>query len=135
MNKKFVVSWVAMFVMAMAIGMLVHGVALHDEYLKLVNRGLMRSESEAQGLFGLMILAHVLIAAGFSWIYIKGKEARPWLGQGFRYGLAVAIMMTIPTYLIYYVIMPYPSDLVAQQIVFDTIGIIAMGIVLAWINR
>ena len=135
MNKKFIISWVAMFVMAMAIGMLVHGVALHDEYLKLVNRGLMRSESEAQGLFALMILAHVLIAAGFSWIYIKGKEARPWLGQGVRYGIAVAVMMTIPTYLIYYVIMPFPSDLVAQQIFLDTMGIIAMGVVLAWINR
>ena len=95
----------------------------------------MRSETEAQKLFGLMILAHVLIALGFTWIYVKGKEARPWLGQGFRYGLAVAVMMTIPTYLIYYVVMPFPSDLVAQQIVFDSLGFIAMGIVLAWLNR
>ena len=133
MNKKFVISVVVMFVMAMAIGFLVHGVILHDEYRKLPN--LLRSEASAQNLFGLMILAHVFIALGFSWIYIKGKENRPWLGQGFRYGLAVAVMMTIPTYLIYYVIMPFPSDLVAQQIVFDTIGIVAMGIVLAWINR
>jgi hypothetical protein len=47
----------------------------------------------------------------------------------------VAVMMTIPTYLIYYVVMPFPSDLVAQQIMFDSIGIIAMGVVLAWLNR
>jgi hypothetical protein len=133
MNKKFWISFVAMFVMAMAIGMLVHGMLLHDEYRKLGS--LMRSETEAQKLFGLMILAHVLIALGFTWIYVKGKEARPWLGQGLRYGLAVAVMMTIPTYLIYYVVMPFPSDLVAQQVVFDTLGIIAMGVVLAWINR
>ena len=133
MNKKFWISFVAMFVMAMAIGLLVHGMLLHDEYRKLGS--LMRSETESQKLFGLMILAHVLIALGFTWIYVKGKEARPWLGQGLRYGIAVAVMMTIPTYLIYYVVMPFPSDLVAQQIVFDTIGIVAMGIVLAWINR
>ena len=133
MNRKFWISFVAMFVMAMAIGMLVHGMLLHDEYRKLGS--VMRSETEAQKLFGLMILAHVLIALGFTWIYVKGKEARPWLGQGLRYGIAVAVMMTIPTYLIYYVVMPFPSDLVAKQIVFDTLGIIAMGIVLAWINR
>jgi hypothetical protein len=133
MNKKFWVSFAVMFVMAMAIGMVVHGMLLHDEYRKLGS--LMRSETEAQKMFGLMILAHVLIALGFTWIYVKGKEARPWLGQGFRYGVAVAVMMTIPTYLIYYVVMPFPSDLVAQQIVFDTLGIIAMGIVLAWLNR
>ena len=133
MNKKFWISFVAMFVMAMAFGMLFHGVLLNDEYKKLGS--VMRSESEAQKLFGLMILAHVLIALGFTWIYMRGKEARPWLGQGFRYGLAVAVMMTIPMYLIYYVVMPFPSDLVAQQVFFDTLGIIAMGIVLAWINR
>ena len=134
MNKKFMISFVVMFVMAMLFGMLVHGMLLHDEYRKLGS--VMRSEAEAQKLFGLMILAHVFIALGFTWIYLKGREAaRPWLGQGFRYGLAVAVMMTIPTYLIYYVVMPFPSDLVAQQIVFDSIGIIAMGIVLAWLNR
>jgi len=135
MNKKFMLSVAVIFVMSMAIGFLVHGVMLHDEYQKLVDARLMRSESEAQKLFGLMILANFLIALGFTWIYVKGKEARPWLGQGLRYGAAVAVMMTIPMYLIYYVIMPFPSDLVAQQIVFDTIGMIAMGVVLAWINR
>jgi cytochrome bd-type quinol oxidase subunit 2 len=133
MGKKFWISFVVMFVMAMLFGMLIHGMLLHDEYRKLGS--LMRSETEAQKMFGLMILAHVFIALGFTWIYVKGKEARPWLGQGLRYGLAVAVMMTIPTYLIYYVVMPFPSDLVAQQMVFDTIGIVAMGMVLAWINR
>ena len=133
MNKKFAISVAVMFVMAMLFGMLVHGMLLHDEYRKLGS--LMRSEAEAQKLFGLMVFAHLLIAIGFTWIYVKGKEARGWLGQGVRYGVAVAVMMTIPTYLIYYVVMPFPSDLVAQQIVFDTIGLIAMGIVLAWINR
>ena len=134
MNKKFVMSFVVMFVMAMLFGMLIHGMLLHDEYKKLSS--VMRPESEAQKLFGIMIFAHVLIALGFTWIYMKGKEAtRPWLGQGLRYGIAVVVMMTIPTYLIYYVIMPFPSDLVAQQVVLDSIGIIAMGIVLAWLNR
>jgi len=134
MNKKFMISFVVMFVMAMLFGMLIHGMLLHDDYRKLGS--LMRSEAESQKLFGLMIFAHVLIALGFTWIYLKGKEAtRPWLGQGLRYGIAVAVMMTIPTYLIYYVVMPFPSDLVAQQMVFDTISLIAMGIVLAWLNR
>ena len=132
-NAKFVVSVVAMFVLSMAFGFVIHGVILHGDYEKLPN--LMRSEAAAQHLFGFMLLAHLLIAAGFSWIYIKGKEARPWLGQGLRYGVAVAVMMTIPMYLIYYVVMPYPSDVVAQQIAYDTMAIIVMGIVLAWINR
>jgi len=133
MNRKLVISVVAMFVLSMGFGFLIHGTILHGDYARLPN--LMRSESEAQKLFGLMFLANFMIALGFSWIYIKGKEARPWLGQGLRYGVAVAVMMSIPMYLIYYVVMPFPSDLVAQQIVYETIGTIVMGIVLAWINR
>ena len=132
-NSKFVVSVVAMFVLSMAFGFLIHGVALHGDYAKLPN--LMRSEAAAQQFFGFMLLAHFLTALGFSWIYVKGREARPWLGQGFRYGVAVAVMMTIPTFLIYYVVSPYPSDVVAQQIVYSSLAIIVMGIVLAWINR
>ena len=133
MDKKFWISAFVMFVMAMGIGLLVHGGMLHDDYARLPN--LMRPEAQAQGMMGLMVLAHICIALGFTWIYVKGKENRPWLGQGVRYGIAVAVMMTIPMYLIYYVVMPFPSDLVAQQIVFDSIGMVAMGIVLAWINR
>ncbi len=133
MNRKFLLSVVVIFVLSMALGMLIHGMILRGDYAKLPN--LMRSEAAAQQLFGLMIVAQILFAAGFSWIYVKGKEARPWLAQGFRYGLAVAVMMTIPMYLIYYVVMPFPSDLVAQQIVFESIAVVILGIVVACLNR
>src|SRR6185503_7343123 len=102
MNSKFVISVVAMFVLSMGIGFLIHGAILHGEYAKLPN--LMRTEAEAQKLFGLMFLAPLLFALGFSWIYIQGKETRPWLGQSFRYGVALALMMTVPMYLTYYVV-------------------------------
>jgi len=132
-DKKLLVSIAAMFVLAMAAGFLVHGVILHGEYEKL--RHLFRSEEASQKLFALMLIAHVAWAAGFSWVYIRGREAKPWLGQGFRYGLAICLIAVVPMYLIYYVIMPFPSDLVAQQVVYDSLCTIGMGIVLAWINR
>lgn len=133
MNRKFAVSAVVMFVLAMLFGWLVHGMILHSEYAKLPN--LMRPESQAMGMFGFIVLANVLFALGFTWIYLKGREAKPWLAQGARFGLAVAVMATIPTYLIYYAVMPFPSDMVAQQIVLDTIATVIMGVVLAWLNR
>jgi hypothetical protein len=131
-DKKLVISIVVIFVVWMFFGGLIHGFILHGEYAKLP---IMRSESAAHQLFGFMILAHVIYAAGFCWIYARGKEARPWLGQGFRYGLAVATITVIPTYMIYYVVMPYPSDIVAQQIVYDTIATVILGVVVAWLYR
>ena len=134
MNRKFWISVAVLFVVAMLLGFTIHGMVLHGEYAKLPN--LMRSEEAAQQLFGIMVVAHILIALGFVWIYLKGREAsRPWLGQGVRFGVAVSVMATIPMYLIYYVVMPFPSDLVAQQIVYDTLGNVVMGVVVAWLNR
>ena len=133
MKGRFWTSLIAMFVMSMALGFLIHGFLLANDYARLPN--LMRSQEAAQEMFPYMLLAHAFIAAGFTWIYLKGREDKPWLAQGVRFGIAVAVLMTIPLYLIYFAVMPFPSDLVAQQVVFDTIGMVLMGIVIAWINR
>ena len=61
-----------------------------------------------------MVIAHLLIAIGFVWIYNKGKEAKPAIGQGIRYGIAIAMIATIPTYLIYFTILPLTGDVVAK---------------------
>lgn len=133
MNGKFWISAAAMFFLGMVFGWLVHGTILHGEYAKLPQ--LMRPESEAMRYFIFIVIATAIYALGFTWIYLKGKESKPWLAQGARYGFAVAFVTAIPTYLIYYAVMPFPSDLVAQQIVLDTISAVIMGVALAWLNR
>ena len=134
MNKQFAISVVVLFVVSMLLGFVVHGFLLAGEYAKLVPN-LFRSPQSAEGYFGFMLLAHVFMAAGLTWIYRQGRNARPWLGQGLRFGLAVAVLVTIPTYLIYFAVQPLPSDLVAQQIVYDTISMAILGIVTAAMNR
>ena len=133
MQKKFVISVVVMFIASMLLGFVVHATLLHSAYAKLPN--LFRAEAQAQGYFGYMLAAHLLIAIGFTWIYRQGKEDKPWLAQGLRFGAAVAVMMTIPTYLIYYAVQPMPSDLVALQIAYDSIAVLIMGMLVAWVNK
>lgn len=131
MNKRFLVAWLVSFVLYMAFGMLIHGVILADDYRA---TGLMRPEAEAQELMHLMILAHVLMAGAFTWIYARGVENKPWLGQGLRYGLAVAALF-VPIYIIYYVVQPTPGELAAKQIVLDTVMTLVLGAVVAFIYR
>lgn len=133
MKGKFWISVVAMFVLSMLFGFLVHGFLLGGDYARLP--GLMRTPESAGAMFPYMLLAHVFLALGFTWIYLKGREDKPWFPQGLRFGIAVAVLMTVPTYLIYFAVMPFPSDLVAQQIVFDTVAVVVMGIAIGWINR
>jgi hypothetical protein len=132
-DRRFVVSVLVMFVLFTAFGFLVHGTLLHDDYARLPN--LMRTQEDARGYFGYMLVADLLMAIGATWIYRQGRQERPWLGQGLRFGVALCLLLTIPMYLIYFAVMPFPSDLVAQQIVFGSITTVISGIVLAWINR
>ena len=130
---KFAISVVVMFVTSMLLGFAVHSQLLGPEYAKLTT--LFRGPDDAQRYFPVMLLAHVFIAIGFTWIYRMGREDKPWPGQGLRFGLAVAVLTAIPTYLIYLAVQPMPEALVFKQIVFDTIAMLVMGVVVAFVNR
>jgi hypothetical protein len=133
MNKRFVIAWVVVFIVWMAGSFVVHGVLLHDDYARLTN--LFRSEADSQQHFGWMILAHVIMSGAFVWIYSRGVEATPWVGQGLRYGLAVALLTAVPMYMIYYVVQPMPGDTVVKQIVFDGILTLLLGLVAAFFYK
>jgi len=133
MNKKFLIAWLVMFVLYMAGGFVVHGALLKEDYMGLPN--LFRSEEESMPYFHLMIIAHVLMAGAFTWIYARGVENKPWLGQGLRFGLAVALLTAVPYYLIYLAVQPMPSGLAVKQIVFDTILTLILGAVVAFLYR
>ena len=133
MDKKFIIAWIVIFIVWFAGSFVVHGVLLHDDYSKLTN--LFRSEADAQKYMPLMILAHVLLSGALVWIYARGAEAKPWLPQGIRFGVAVALLTIVPTYLIYYVVQPMPGATVAKQIVFDGVLTLLLASVTAFIYR
>lgn len=133
MDKKFLIAWIATFVAWMIGSVIVHGTLLQSEYAKL--QTLFRSPADSQKYFPLMILAHVVLAGAFAWIYARGVQARPWVGQGLRFGIAVALLTVVPTYTIYYVVQPMPGGMVVQQIVYDGILLVLLGLLVAWLYR
>ena len=133
MNKKAVISVVVIFILSYLLGFVVHAVLLKPDYAAL--GPLFRPEEQQMAYMLWMTLAHVSIAIGFVWVYLKGREEAPFLGQGVRFGLAISMLMIIPIYLIYYSVQPMPGIVVVKQIVFDGIGTVLMGIVVAWLNR
>jgi hypothetical protein len=133
MIKKFAIAWIVLFVAWMAGSFVVHGVLLHDDYVNLSQ--LFRSEEEAGKYFPLMILAHVIMAGALVWIYSRGVDAKPWPAQGLRFGVAIALLTVVPTYMIYYVVQPMPGILVAKQIVFDGLLIVLLGVIVSAVYR
>ena len=132
MNRKFIISAIVSFVLCWGLSFVVHGLLLGGDYAATAG---MRPPAEAQRLMHFMILAQALIGVAFAWTYVQGKSDKPWLGQGVRFGLAIACLTVIPTYLIYHVVTPIALAVVVKQIIFDTIRVVLMGIAVAWINR
>ena len=132
MNRKCIISAVVMFVMAWALSFVVHGLILGPDYAATPG---MRPPAEAQKIIYWIIIAQAIFGVAFAWIYFQGKEDKPWLAQGIRFGIAVACLTVIPTALIYHVVTPIAFAVVIKQIVLDTIRLVLMGIVLAWMNR
>jgi hypothetical protein len=133
MNKRFLTAWVVVFIAWMAGSFVVHGTLLHDDYKTLPN--LFRPEAEAQQYFPLMLLAHVILAGSFVWIYSRGIEDTPWTGQGIRFGLAVALLTVVPTYIIYHVVQPIPGNIAVKQILFDGVLLLGLGLLVAFLYR
>lgn len=133
MNKRFLISGIAASLLFSLWGFLVHGVLLTQDYMEL--KSLMRPEAEAMGNMPYMIVAHILMGFAFAWIYSQGVSGASWIAQGVRFGTAVTFLMIVPWYLIYYSIQPWPPSTVAKQIVFDGIGVIIAGLVVAFINK
>ena len=135
MNKKFLLAWLILFVAWMAGSFVVHGALLAADYTALQGK-LFRTPEDSQQYLGLMLLAHVLLAGAFVWIYARGNEAgKPWMAQGLRFGVAVALLTIVPTYIIYFVVQPTPGALVVKQIVFDGALMILLGLLAAWWYR
>jgi hypothetical protein len=133
MNKRFIIAWIVLFVAWFLGDFVIHGVLLHADYMQLPN--LYRSESDGQAFFPIMMLAHLIMAGAFVWIYARGVEPKPWVAQGVRFGVATALLNIVPLYLIYYAVQPLPGGMVVRQVVFGSILVVLLGLVVAWLYR
>jgi hypothetical protein len=133
MNKKLITAWIVVFIVWFIGGFVVHGVLLKSDYMQLA--GLFRTEADQMKYFPLMIVAYVILSGAFAWIYARGVEAKPWVAQGVRYGVAIALLTIVPTYIIYFVVQPMPGGVVIKQIIFDGILTVILGLIVAWLYR
>ena len=133
MNARFWISGVAMTIAAMALGYVVHGVLLAADYTAL--GPMMRTPADSAHYVQWMLLADAAIGFGFTWIYRQGFTPGKFaIGQGLRCGLAIALVSTIPMFLIYYAVEPLPAALVHKQLIFSTVQMLLLGVLVSLLN-
>jgi hypothetical protein len=133
MNKKFLISTVAVFVVWMLGSFLVHGLWLQPTYDAMTN--IIRPVADQERLMPFMLLAHLLMSGAFVWIYQRGNEDKPWAQQGLRFGIAIALLAPIPTFMIYYVVQQEAASLAIKQSAGDSVVVIVVALVAAFLNR
>ena len=134
MNKSYIINTVIVFVVWMIGSFIVHGALLGNDYTSAPS--LYRSDEDSSQLMHLMLLAHLVMAAALVAIYKRGIDVdKPWLNQGINFALLVILLTSLPTYTIYYVVQPMPGILAVKQIIFESILLVGLGILVAFLHR
>jgi hypothetical protein len=134
MKKQCIISIVVVFIVAMTLDFVVHAMLLKADYA--AEPALMRTAADANRHFPALLLAHLIFAMAVTVIYQRGREAgKPWMGQGVRFGLWLALLACVPNFLIYYAVEPVGLMVACKQIVFGGIATVVVGIVAAALNQ
>src|SRR5216683_2990035 len=101
--KRFIAASLAVYVVSLALGYLIHGVLLRATYdsLKSVWRPDMQSKMWIEWLDGF------LVSFLFTYIFTKGYEGKG-IMEGVRFGLIAGLFISIPMAYGTYMIIPIP---------------------------
>jgi hypothetical protein len=130
-NTRILLAIVVVFILSSVFGSLIHAMLLKDDYASVAS--LYRSAQDTK--FLLIFVSNLSFAIGSVWLYAHGVEDKPWLGQGVRFGIAVWLVLAVPSFLIAYAVQPMPETLVWKQLAFEFVNKIVLGIITAAVVR
>ena len=133
MDRRFLFASLGAFVTSFVLSFIVHGLILSGDYMTLLN--VYRGPQFRPGLFAVLLAAMAIMSVAMTAIYRHGREERPFLGQGLRFGLMAAGLSVIPCYMIGYAVTNIPATLAMKQVVLETMIVTAMAVVVAWFHR
>ena len=133
MDKRFWIAGIVASVLFFLLGFLVHGSLMTNDYMQI--KSMFRPEADLNANMTWMILAHVIMGFAFAWIYSRGISGASWVMQGIRYGIAVALLVTVPMNMIYYSIQPWPGTTIVKMTVFDSLSLIITAVIVAFIYK
>jgi|SRR5579864_183522 len=130
--SRLILAIVVVFIATSALGTLIHAYLLAGDYAS-VGSSLYRAQADLK--LPLIFVSNLAFAIGAVWIYSHGVEDKPWIGQGFRFGIALWLVVAVPSFLVSYAVQPVPEMLVAKQLAYEFVNKVLLGIVTAAMVR
>jgi hypothetical protein len=126
-TKRWLLASVAVFVVIAVLEFVIHGMLLQGVYKQTAS--VWRPEAEMQRLFWIFWVGYLVFAPFFALIYAKGYEkGEPALGQGFRFGLYMGLMLSVLHSYAQYVILPIPLVIACYWFAATIVEFVAAGI-------
>ena len=131
--RKFVVAVVVGYLILLGMNVVVHGMWLRSEYLQ--RASLWRPVDALQSKMWAMWIGLLIFTVVFTWVYTRGVEAKPWVGQGLRYGVVMSLLVVVPAVSSEYVVFPVPYTLALKWMIAGAIELVVLGLVVAAIRK
>jgi hypothetical protein len=126
---KTIGAIVASFVLLSLGGFVIHNIWLMQDYR--AHSDLWRAQDAMFHRMLHIYLANLIFSIGAVLIYVRGVEAKPWVGQGIRFGILLALVSVIPNSLVEYVVYPLPHQLALKWIIGGGVLTIIVGLAIA----
>ncbi len=81
------------------------------------------------GAWPKIVLGEAIFSYALAWIYLRGLEARPALGQGMRFGLVMAFLFAVAGGLQIAPMIPTSETIIIGSIVGNALKVLTQGIV------
>ena len=127
--KKAIVAMFAGFCVQLAGLLLIHSVWLKQDYIN--TAATWRPLPAQQPRIWAMLLGILIYVVAAVLIYLRGMQSKPWVGQGIRFGILLAMAVVVYGSLSGWVILPIPHTLVVKWIIGESLLSVVFGLVVA----
>jgi hypothetical protein len=131
--KLFLIASLAVFVVLSILEYFVHQVFLSSMYAGLVAHAWWRDPEGMKQFLIWFYVGYACFALLFSYIYTRGYEGKP--GEGFRYGVIIGLLMSVPAMFIQHAFYPYPGGLLLSWCIATFIESVLCGILVGMIYK
>lgn len=130
--KRLLIAFVVIYVVAQALGFLVHSIWLAPVYGSLAE--VWRPEAELLSKQWIMLVTSAVFCFFFCYIFAKGYEDKGWQ-EGLRFGAVIGIFVGVPAAYDPYAIYPIPYSLALKWFLSGFALCLVLGVLAALIYR
>jgi hypothetical protein len=131
--KQWIIAAIAVFVFSSIWTFLVTRVVMSPSYPVLYPTGPALEDLVVQRV--LIYLARALFALLFVFVFTRGYEGKPGIGEGVRYGLLLGLLIQLPGTLYSVGLTGLPTGYLVLRAVFGLVDAILSGIIVALIYK